>query len=40
MPQRNDETVKPVTDIISRRLRPKVAASQPVIGRMIALATR
>ena len=40
MPQRKDETVKPVTDIISSRLRPKVAASQPVIGRMIALATR
>ena len=40
MPQRNDDTVKPVTDIISSRLRPNVAASQPVIGRMIALATR
>ena len=40
MPQRNDDDVKPVTDIISSRLRPKVAASQPVIGRMMALATR
>src|SRR5256885_2022569 len=40
IPHRNDEIVKPVTDIISRRLRPKVAASQPVIGRMMAFATR
>ena len=32
--------VKPTTDSISRRLRPKMLASQPVIGRMIALATR
>src|SRR6187397_1447900 len=40
MPQRNDEIVKPVTDIINRRFRPNVAASQPVIGRMMALATR
>src|SRR4029453_3247589 len=40
MPHRNDDTVKPVTDIISSRLGPNVAANQPVIGRMIALATR
>src|ERR1043166_8232044 len=40
MPQRNDASVKPAVDSISRRLRPNVDASQPVIGRMIALATR
>ena len=39
-PHRNDAAVKPTTDSISRRLRPNVLASQPVIGRMIALATR
>src|SRR5262245_28397330 len=39
-PHKNDEMVKRVTDIINSRLRPNVAASQPVIGRMIALATR
>ena len=39
-PHRNDAAVKPTTDVISRRLRPKTLASQPVIGRMIALATR
>src|SRR5436190_2776947 len=39
-PHRNDDTVKPTTDSISRRLRPNMLASQPVIGRMIALATR
>ena len=39
-PQRNDDTVKPTTDSISSRLRPKRVASQPVIGRMMALATR
>ncbi len=39
-PHRNDAAVKPMTEIISRRLRPKTLASQPVIGRMIALATR
>src|SRR4051812_36620464 len=39
-PHRNEAAVKPTTDSISRRLRPNVAASQPVIGRMIALATR
>ena len=32
--------VKPVTDIMSMRLRPKKLASQPVSGRMMALATR
>ena len=32
--------VKPTTDIISSRLRPKKLASQPVMGRIIALATR
>src|SRR5579872_6629505 len=39
-PQQNDATVKPVTDIIRSRLRPKKFASQPVIGRITALATR
>src|SRR5262245_63423640 len=39
-PQRNDDTVKPVTHIIRRFLRPNRPASHPVIGRMIALATR
>src|SRR3954467_9105399 len=39
-PHRNDDTVKPTTDSISSRLRPNALASQPVIGRMIALATR
>src|SRR5580765_2161332 len=39
-PHRNDAPVKPTTDNISRRLRPNVLASHPVIGRMIALATR
>ena len=32
--------VKPLTDVISSRLRPNFRASQPVIGRTIALATR
>ena len=32
--------MKPETDAISRRLRPKVFASQPVIGRTMAFATR
>src|SRR4030095_9129593 len=40
MPHRNDATVNPKVDIMSRRLRPNLAASQPVIGRMMALATR
>ncbi len=39
-PHRNDEAVKPTTDSINNRLRPNMLASQPVIGRMIALATR
>ena len=39
-PHRNDATVKPVTDSSSSRFRPKRPASQPVIGRMMALATR
>src|SRR5262245_18517497 len=39
-PHNSDERVKPVTDVINSRLRPKLRASQPVIGRMIALATR
>src|SRR4051812_31380004 len=39
-PHRNDAAVKPMTDAISRRLRPKYLASHPVSGRMIALATR
>ena len=40
MPQSSDAIVKPVTDVISRRLRPKCRASQPVSGSTIALATR
>src|SRR5579872_5722539 len=39
-PHSSDEIVKPVTDAISRRLRPNVRASHPVIGSTIALATR
>jgi hypothetical protein len=39
-PQRNDASVNPAVDHMSSRLRPNVLASQPVIGRMIALATR
>jgi hypothetical protein len=39
-PQKKDAVVKPVTDSMSRRLRPNVEASHPVIGRTIALATR
>src|SRR4051794_31772819 len=39
-PHRNDAVVNPTTDNISRFLRPKTLASQPVIGKMIALATR
>jgi len=39
-PHRKEEAVKPTTDSISSRLRPNMLASQPVIGRMIALATR
>src|SRR5579884_35851 len=39
-PQKNDETVKPTTDSSKRRFRPNALASQPVIGRIIAFATR
>ena len=39
-PHINDATVKPVTESSSNRLRPNVLASHPVIGRMMALATR
>src|SRR5690242_10842787 len=39
-PQKNDAMVNPAVDIISSRLRPNRDASQPVIGRMMALATR
>src|SRR5689334_10957541 len=39
-PQQKEAVVKPVTESISRRLRPKVVASHPVIGRIMALATR
>src|SRR5437660_8081085 len=39
-PHRNDAAVKPVTDAINNRLRPKYVASHPVSGRMMALATR
>src|SRR5262249_45996093 len=39
-PHRNDDTVKPTTDAISRFLRPKTLASHPVIGRMMAFARR
>src|SRR6186997_3087132 len=39
-PQRNEASVNPVVDSINRRFRPNRDANQPVIGRMIALATR
>src|SRR6185436_10507245 len=39
-PHNTDEIVKPAVDAISNRLRPSLEASQPVIGRMIAFATR
>jgi len=39
-PQKKEAVVNPVTDSMSRRLRPKVVASQPVMGRIMALATR
>src|SRR5262245_51618760 len=39
-PQKNEAPVNPTTDSISRFLRPKRLASHPVIGRMIAFATR
>src|SRR4029453_2946636 len=39
-PQRNDASVKPEVDHINSRLRPNRLPSQPVMGRMMALATR
>src|SRR5689334_24947511 len=39
-PHRNDAAVKPAVDIMSSFLRRNRDASQPVIGRMMALATR
>src|SRR3954469_17411889 len=39
-PHMNDDSVKPVMDVISMRLRPKWFANHPVMGRMIAFATR
>src|ERR1019366_9527860 len=39
-PHRNDATVNPVTESISSRFLPKRPANQPVMGRMMALATR
>src|SRR5713101_5709404 len=39
-PHRNEEIVKPATEAMSRRLCPKKLASQPVMGKMMALATR
>ena len=40
MPHRKLAAVKPKTAASSVRLRPKKLAIQPVIGRMMALATR
>jgi hypothetical protein len=39
-PHSTDEPVKPITAAMMRRLRPNVLASHPVIGRMMAFATR
>src|SRR5262252_3634768 len=39
-PHSNEATVKPATEVISSRFRPMKLASQPVIGRITALATR
>src|SRR5215468_9406988 len=39
-PQRKDAPVKPTTESNSSRFRPNALASHPVIGRIIALATR
>src|SRR6266850_2424327 len=39
-PQKKEARVNPATEPISRRLRPKRLASHPVIGRMMAFATR
>src|SRR6266567_2198926 len=40
IPQRKENTVKPVTDMSKMRRRPKWLASHPVIGSTMALATR
>src|SRR5579859_3202525 len=40
MPHRNENKVKPVTEINRRRRRPKRLASQPVSGSTMAFATR
>src|SRR5437667_3113370 len=39
-PQKNDDTVNPETASSRSRFRPKRPANHPVIGRMMALATR
>ena len=39
-PQKNDAMVNPLTENSSRRFRPKRPASQPVMGKIMALATR
>src|SRR5581483_10342356 len=39
-PQKNDATVNPLPAANKRRFRPNLPASQPVMGRMIAFATR
>src|SRR5579864_3909160 len=39
-PQKNEAVVNPVTAISKSRFRPKRPASHPVMGRMMALATR
>src|SRR5436853_616583 len=39
-PQKKEAAVKPVTASKSRRFRPNRPASQPVMGRIIALATK
>ncbi len=39
-PHKKDAAVKPTTEAVSRRLRPNLLASQPVMGRTMALATR
>src|SRR5947209_3989164 len=39
-PQKKDAAVNPVTAIIRSRFRPKRPASHPVIGRIMAFATR
>ena len=40
MPHKNEAAVKPITEAVNRRLRPKLLASHPVMGRTMALATR